>query len=82
MVDLVLSDHDDAVIATVAGLRDVRGAHPIEGGVRITAADGAGLLPTLLAVIAEAGLEVRGVAVTPPSLEQAYLAATGNARAA
>ena len=82
VVDLALSAHDDAAIAAVAGLPDVHGAHAIDGGVRITAADGARLLPTLLAILADAGLEVRSIAVTRPSLEQAYLAATGNARAA
>ena len=65
-------------VTAAAGL--VHDSHPeADGGeVRLVSADGGKALPSLLAGLAKAGLDVQGVSVRRPTLDDVFLTLTGH----
>ena len=59
--------------SAVASRRSIRG----RGRVVLPVADGAGILPEVAGRLAAAGLAVSGLALRRPTLEEAFLALTG-----
>ena len=81
----------DAVVVTLAKTADgpkavktaagaIKGSEPEADGVtvRLTAANGGASLPALLGALAKAGIEVAGVEVRRPTLDDVFLTLTGH----
>ena len=62
----------------VAGLPGVKRVAAVGGGIEVTAADLAPLLPKLVAACTAAGVEPTAIELDPPSLERVFLHLTGH----
>ncbi|HJP55526.1 MAG TPA: ATP-binding cassette domain-containing protein [Gemmatimonadales bacterium] len=77
VLELKLAGSADGLAESLARIPGVRETVPTEGGVRVMAASGEGLLPRVVEAAAPHGL--RDVAVSEPTLETVFIQLTGKA---